>query len=139
MCRLQKVSASGYYAWRTRPESPRAKLDRELVSEIKRIHAQRKGVYGSPRIRAELASEGRHVGRNKVARLMRLERLRGCPNRRFRVTTKRDPSHAVAKNLLQQHPTNVGWPTLPISQPIRAVFIWPLYWIYTRDESWVGR
>jgi len=103
MCRLQKVSASGYYAWRTRPEGPRAKLDRELLLEIKRIHAQSKGVYGSPRIQAELASEGRHVGRNKVARLMRLERLRGCPKRRFRVTTKRDPSHAVAKNLLQQN------------------------------------
>jgi len=103
MCRLQKVSVSGYYAWRTRPESPRAKLDRELLPEIKRIHAQSKGVYGSPRIKAELASEGCHVGRNKVARMMRLERLRGCPKRRFRVTTKRDPSHAVAKNLLQQN------------------------------------
>jgi len=103
MCRLSRVSASGYYAWRTRPESPRAKTDRELLSRIKRIHAQSKGVYGSPRIKAELASEGCHVGRNKVARLMRLERLRGCPKRRFRVTTQRDPSHAVAKSLLQQN------------------------------------
>jgi hypothetical protein len=102
MCRLLSVSASGYYAWRTRPESPRAKTDRELLPEIKRIHAQSKGVYGSPKIKAELASEGCHVGRNKIARLMRLERLRGCPKRRFRVTTQSDPSHAVAKNLLQQ-------------------------------------
>ena len=103
MCRLLGVSASGYYAWRTRPESPRAKTDRELLPEIKRIHAQSKGVYGSPKIKAELASEGCHVGRNKVARLMRLERLRGCPKRRFRVTTQCDPSHAVARNLLQQN------------------------------------
>jgi len=103
MCRLLSVSASGYYAWRTRPESPRAKTDRELLPEIKRIHAQSKGVYGSPKIKSELASEGCHVGRNKIARLMRLERLRGCPKRRFRVTTQRDPSHAVARNLLQQN------------------------------------
>ena len=134
MCRLSSVSTSGYYAWRTRPESPRAKTDRDLVPKIKRIHAQSKGVYGSPRIRAELASEGCHVGRNKVARLMRLERLRGCPKRRFRVTTQRNPSHAVARNLLQQN-----FIATPISQPIRAVFIWPLYWIYTQDESWVGQ
>jgi putative transposase len=73
------------------------------LPEIKRIHAQSKGVYGSPKIKAELASEGCHVGRNKVARLMRLERLRGCPKRRFRVTTQCDPSHAVARNLLQQN------------------------------------
>ena len=103
MCRLLSVSASGYYAWRTRPESPRAKTDRELLSKIKRVHSKSNGVYGSPRIQAELTSEGCHVGRNKVARLMRLERLRGCPKRRFRVTTKRDPSHAVARNLLQQN------------------------------------
>jgi len=75
----------------------------KLLPEIKRIHAQSKGVYGSPRIKVELESEGCHVGRSKVARLMRLGRLRGCPKRRFRVTTKRDPAHAVAKNLLQQN------------------------------------
>ena len=102
MCRLLRVSASGYYAWRIRPESHRAKSDRELVSKIKRIHAQSKGVYGSPKIRAELVSEGCQVGRNRVARLMRLERVQGCPRRRFRVTTQRNPTHQVARNLLQQ-------------------------------------
>ena len=44
-----------------------------------------------------------HVNRCKVARLMQLERLRGCPKRRFRVTTQLDPAHAVANNLLQQN------------------------------------
>jgi len=102
MCRLLRISASGYYAWRIRPESQRAKSDRELVSKIKRIHAQSKGVYGSPKIRAELVSEGCQVGRNRVARLMRLERVQGCPRRRFRVTTQRNPTHQVARNLLQQ-------------------------------------
>ena len=103
MCRLSRVSASGYYAWRTRPDCPRAKTDRELTAKIKRVHAQSKGVYGSPKIKAELASEGCHVGRNKVAKIMRLERLRGCPKRRFRVTTQRNPAHRVARNLLQQN------------------------------------
>ena len=102
MCRLLQVSPSGYYAWRARPESARARRDRELMSKIRRIHEASKGVYGSPRIYAELVAEGIRVGRHKVARLMRLERLRGCPKRRFRVTTQREPAHRVARNLLQQ-------------------------------------
>ena len=103
MCRLLGVSASGYYAWRTRPESPRAQRDRELLAMIRRIHAASNGVYGSPRVHAELVAEGVRVGRHKVAHLMRLARLRGCPKRRFRVTTQRDPAHPVAQNLLKQN------------------------------------
>ena len=103
MCRLLRVSASGYYAWRTRPEGPRTQRDRELMAKIRRAHDVSKGVYGSPRVHAELVAAGVHVGRHKVARLMRLERLRGCPKRRFRVTTQRDPAHPVAKNLLKQN------------------------------------
>ena len=100
---LLNVSRSGYYAWRGRPESPRAKRDRELIPKIRRAHARSKGVYGSPRVHAELAADGVRVGRHKVARLMRLARLRGCPRRRFRVTGQRDPSHPVAKNLLRRN------------------------------------
>ncbi len=102
MCRVLKVSKSGYYAWRNRPESNRAKTDRELTEVIQRLHADSNGVYGSPKIRAELKDEGYHYGRHKVARLMRLAGLRGCPKRRFKVTTQRDPSHPVAENLLAQ-------------------------------------
>jgi len=102
MCRVLKVSKSGYYAWRDRPESNRAKTDRELTQVIRRLHADSQGVYGSPRIREDLKDEGYHCGRHKVARLMRSDGLRGCPKRRFKVTTQRDPSHPVAKNLLAQ-------------------------------------
>jgi putative transposase len=102
MCRVLRVSKSGYYAWRTRPESARAKTDRELTRVIRRLHGETNGVYGSPKIRDELKDEGYHYGRHKVARLMRIAGLSGCPKRRFRVTTKRDPSHPVANNLLAQ-------------------------------------
>ena len=102
MCRLLKVSSSGYYAWRGRPESQRAQTDRELTRVIRRLHADSQGVYGSPKMRDELKDEGYRCGRHKVARLMRLAGLRGCPKRRFKVTTERDPSHPVAENLLQQ-------------------------------------
>jgi len=102
MCRVLKVSRSGYYAWQVRPESERAKTDRQLTGVIRRLHTESKGVYGSPKITEDLRDEGYRHGRHKVARLMRIAELRGCPKRRFRVTTQRDPSHPVAENLLDQ-------------------------------------
>ena len=102
MCRLLQVSRSGYYAWRTRSESERDKTDRYLTRAIQRVHADSKGTYGSPRIRAELKSQGFNYGRHKVARLMHLAGLKGCPTRRYRVTTQSDASHPVASNLLKQ-------------------------------------
>ena len=108
MCRILKVSRSGYYAWRVRPESQRAKTDRELTRLIRRIHIESDGVYGASKITAELKEEGHQCGRHKVARLMRIAGLKGCPKRRFRVTTQRDPSHPVADNLLEQDFTAEG-------------------------------
>jgi putative transposase len=113
MCPLLRVSRSGYYAWRSRPESDRAQQDRLLLPKIRRVHQASYGTYGSPRVRAELIADGVPIGRRKVARLMRSARLVGCPKRRFRVTTKREPTHRVAKNLLKQnftaHAPNQLW------------------------------
>jgi putative transposase len=72
------------------------------MTRIKRIHEASYGTYGSPRVRDDLLDEGIPVGRRKVARLMRLARLKGCPKKRYRVTTQRDPAHPVARNLLKQ-------------------------------------
>ncbi len=73
------------------------------MAEIRQVNKARKGVYCSTMVHAKLVAKGVQVGRHKVARLMRLQRLRGCPKRRFRVTTQRDPRHAVAKNVLKQN------------------------------------
>ena len=100
MCRSLKVSPSGYYAWRVRPESQRACYDRELTGVIRRVHGESDGTYGSPRIHAELSASGLACGRAKVARLMRNAGLRGCPKRRFRVSSKGGPVRA--RNLLEQ-------------------------------------
>jgi len=100
MCRLLKVSPSGYYAWRTRPESRRTRFDRVLTRSIRLVHAESDGTYGSPRVHAELKDMGWHCGRTKVARIMRKTGLKGCPKRRFRVTRKR--GMVKASNLLEQ-------------------------------------
>ncbi len=39
MCRVLGLSTSGYYAWRDRPESPRAAANRALLDDIAEIHA----------------------------------------------------------------------------------------------------
>ena len=100
MCAALKVSTSGFYAWRTRPESRRRRYDRELTQAIRVLHAESDGTYGSPRLHAELNDTGFPCGRAKVARLMHIAGLKGCPKRRFRVTTKR--GLAKASNLLDQ-------------------------------------
>ena len=102
MCRVLGVSRSGYYASKVRPESARSKRDREILPEIKRVHTQSKGVYGSPRIKAELDDEGLKVGRHKIAKLMRIERIRGIPKRNYRVTTQRDNRHRIERDQLKQ-------------------------------------
>ena len=43
------LSASGYYAWRSRPESLRAQTNRALTDDIRLIHAESRGTYGAPR------------------------------------------------------------------------------------------
>jgi putative transposase len=66
LCRVLGVSASGYHAWRSRPESRRSIENRELLDDIRRAHAESHGAYGAPRIHAVLRPLGRRVGRHPV-------------------------------------------------------------------------
>jgi putative transposase len=100
MCAVLEVSASGYYAWRERPESRRAAADRELLTEVRRVHANSRRRYGSPRVHAALRSEGKRVGRNRIARLMHRNGIQARQKRRFRKTTDSNHSFPLAPNLL---------------------------------------
>jgi len=102
MCRVLRVSASGYYAWQKRPESLRGRENRRLLAEIRTIHAKSTGIYGCLRVRAELRDREHHCGRNRVARLMRSAGLHGIPKRPFRRTTTSGHKLPVAPNLLKQ-------------------------------------
>lgn len=82
MCRCLKVSPSGYYAWRKRPESARSRTNRRLLSRIREIHAESDGVYGCPRIHDELRYEGETCSKKRVARLMQQHGIQGIPQRR---------------------------------------------------------
>jgi putative transposase len=103
MCRVLGVSASGYDAWRSRPESQRARENRALLADVQRLQERHKGRYGSPRMHAALRAEGRGVSRGRIERLMRRQGIRALAGRRYRpCTTDSDHPLPVAPNLLQQ-------------------------------------
>ena len=85
LCDALKVSPAGYYAWRSRPESRRSATNRELVDDIKRVHRDKNGRYGSPRIHIELKTEGRGASRDRIERLMRHHGIRAIMARPYRV------------------------------------------------------
>ena len=102
MCRVLGVSSSGYYAWRARPQSARARANELLLDRIREIHAISYETYGSPRIHAELQDVGESVGLNRVSRLMRRGGLVGVTRRRKWRTTKRDKDARPAPDLVQR-------------------------------------
>ena len=103
MCRVLGVSPSGYYAWRERPLSQRARADVKLSAEIQAIHRESRGTYGVPRIHAELAERGIAVGRKRIARLMRGAGLQGVSRRKAFRTTVRDETARPAPDLVERH------------------------------------
>ncbi len=113
MCRILNASRSGFYAWNKRPESARSCSDRALVVDIKSAHRASRGNYGSPRVRRALVAQGHTVGRDRVARLMRENGLRGKRRRRFRNTTDSNHTYPVAPNVLERQFTtkqpNAAW------------------------------
>ncbi len=126
MCKVLDVSSSGYYGWRSRPESNRAQENRQLISSIKHFHQASRGTYGSPRIHQDLLASGKTVGINRVARLMRLAGIQSKMAKRFVITTnsrntlKAAPDHLKRRfNTIEQNkawvsdttfiPTRQGW------------------------------
>jgi transposase InsO family protein len=102
-CDVFGVSRSGYYAWKGRPEAPRAREDAEVVIEIKAASEVGRGNYGSPRVHRELRAQGRRISRKRVARLMRQEGIVARKKRRFRKTTDSNHSHPIAPNVLARN------------------------------------
>ena len=104
LCDVLGVSPAGYYAWRSRPESRRSSANRQLVNDIKRVHRDAYGRYGSPRIHIELKAQGRGVGRGRIERLMRRHGIRAIMARpRWVRTTDSRHQFPIASNLLDRN------------------------------------
>jgi putative transposase len=103
MCEALGVSRGGFYDWMARPESTRAKANRELVVHIRTSFEQSQKTYGSPRVLLDLRAWGHRCSRHRVARLMRSERLQGRPKkRRLPVDTGIRPECSIAPNVLNR-------------------------------------
>jgi putative transposase len=102
LCQVLDVSPSGYFAWRSRPASPRQREDLVLLAHIRSTFARSNATYGSPRMARELQEEGLAIGRRRTARLMRENGLKARQKRRFKRTTDSHHSFPIAPNLLDQ-------------------------------------
>jgi putative transposase len=103
MCRVLGVSASGYYAWRTRGPSARAGKDAELLEQIREFHRVSDGTYGTPRIHRDLRAADVRVGRKRVARLLKQAGLQGVSRRKWPRTTVRAADTRPAPDLVDRH------------------------------------
>jgi putative transposase len=103
MCHTLGVSSSGYYAWTIRPASKRTIDDAAMTERIRAFHARSRGTYGAPRIHQDLFEEGAHVGRKRIARLMRLAGLCGVSRRKGCRTTIRGKEVHVIPDLVERN------------------------------------
>lgn len=105
LCRVMQVSTSGFYAWRKRPPSERARRHTCIEASVKQVHEQSHGIYGSRKIADELAERDdlADACRNTVVKAMKSLNIQSCTVRKFKPTTTRvDPAKRAADNVLDQ-------------------------------------
>lgn len=102
MCSVLRVSRSGYYHWLGRPESRRAREDRELLVHIRRVHLENRRAYGSVKTWRELCDRGVACGKHRVARLRKRDGIEAQRKRRFRLTVENHNTAPAAPNLLRR-------------------------------------
>ena len=76
MCRVYEVTRAGYYAWCSRERSEREHQNAQLAERIRVVHRDSRGTYGSPRVYQVLRKAGCRVGKNRVARVMRIHGIK---------------------------------------------------------------
>ncbi|MGW3140962.1 IS3 family transposase [Streptomyces sp. NPDC001139] len=104
LCQVLDVNRSSYYKWLAGAEAraTRQHEDRVLAEEIRAVHGESGGAYGSPRITAELREKGRRVNEKRVARIMQRFSITGIRLRRRVRTTVADPATSPVPDLFQR-------------------------------------
>jgi putative transposase len=103
MCKVLEVSVSGFYDWRDRPKSNRAKENEALTEQIVMFHCGSGCTYGSPRIHKDMQAAGYKLGEKRVARLMKREGIKGKAKRKYKTTTTSEHQRPKADNLVKQN------------------------------------
>jgi putative transposase len=102
LCRVLKVSRSGYYVWLTRPPSRRTQEEGRLEVEIKAAHIRTRGTCGPERLQQDLLAHGVEVGISRIRRIRKKLGIRCKQIKKFRATTDSQHTLPVAANLLEQ-------------------------------------
>ena len=102
MLRVLEVSSSGYYDWKSRPQSKRAQEDEALKEKIHKSHEDSRQTYGARRIQSDLIDDGHTVSRTRVRRLMKEECLESKVKKKFKATTDSKHDKPVAENKLNR-------------------------------------
>ena len=103
-CVCLGVSPSGYYQWLRSSPSRRECEESQLRQEITTVFEQNRRRYGSPRVTQALRAQGRTVGKNRVARLMRQQKLVARSKRAFRPKTTLASSHCEPNRIAALEP-----------------------------------
>jgi putative transposase len=103
ICRELEVSASAYRARRTKPPSERALRDAFLLAQIRRVHTESQGIYGSLKVWDELNEEGVRVARCTIERLMRRYGIVGIGPAKTKKTTLPGRSPVAAEDLVRRN------------------------------------
>ena len=103
ICPLLGVKRSSYYAWKRRPINVRQKENMKLLEEIRTIHKNSNGLYGSPRIHAELQDLGISCGKNRVAKLMKVNGIYSKIKKRFRYKSKQSNDIGICSNIVDRN------------------------------------
>lgn len=155
MCKVFKISKSGFYDWQKRKPSARQLENQQITKEINRVYKASKSRYGSPKITDQLRDNGWQVSRPRVARIMRNEGIRSIVSKKYRgFTTDSKHSLPVAKNHLNREfladrpgqkwvsdityiPTKQGWLYLTIIMDLfdRKIIGWALSTQMTTNET----
>ena len=102
MCKMFKISKSGYYNWLGRGPSKRWSENEIITTAIRDIFEGSFGSYGAPRVKAVLLKRGHRVSRPRVARIMRVNNLFARRKRKFKITTNSKHNYPIAPNILNQ-------------------------------------
>jgi putative transposase len=107
-CKIVGISRSSYHRWQNREASQRRTEEIKLVEMIRYYYSLGRGSYGIPRITASLRKAGILVNKKRVARLMRINKIKAKTKRRFKKTTLQDKKAEFNKNLLNQDFSSSG-------------------------------
>ncbi|MEK7836440.1 MAG: IS3 family transposase, partial [candidate division NC10 bacterium] len=127
MCRVIGASRSGYYRWKSQPQSQRQKENDKILMEIRESHKNSNRAYGSPRITEDLQAQGTKCSKNRVARLMKVHGIVAKAVKKFKATTDSKHNLPVAENLLKQN--------FAASKP-NTVWVSDITYVWT-SEGWL--